>query len=87
MCIGKTAVVKSAAAVLGVDTMEANCAKFVLGSDKQREQVCVCVFVCMCVCVRACMICMHDLCVYLCMYVHMYVHICVYVRVCIYIYT
>ena len=54
MCVGKTAVVKSAAAVLGVDAMEANCAKFVLGSDKQREQVCVFVFVCVrvCVCVR-----------------------------------
>ena len=54
MCVGKTAVVKSAAAVLGVDAMEANCAKFVLGSDKQREQVCVFVFVCVrvCLCVR-----------------------------------
>ena len=53
-CVGKTAVVKSAAAVLGVDAMEANCAKFVLGSDKQREQVCVFVFVCVrvCLCVR-----------------------------------
>ena len=52
--IGKTAVVKSAVAVLGVDVLEANCAKFVLGSDKQREQVCVFVFVCVrvCVCVR-----------------------------------